>query len=90
MSHKFVKFPKMWRVCLAEMRASGSEYRVALFLLDQATWSEYVPIGNQTVEKHGVSRAGKWRALERFRRKGLIAVEERPGRPPKVKVRWAR
>ena len=37
---KFTKFPRMWRLQLAEMRAAGSTYRVALFLLDQAGFSE--------------------------------------------------
>ena len=36
MSRKFVKFPKMWEVCLAERGADGSTYRVALYLLDRA------------------------------------------------------
>jgi hypothetical protein len=78
----------MWRACLAEMKADGSTYRVALYLLDQATWSEDVPLGNRVLEKHGVGRAGKWRALQRLRAAGLIAVQIRPGRPPLVKVRW--
>jgi hypothetical protein len=30
MSQKFVKFPDMWRVRLAEIQADGSVYRVAL------------------------------------------------------------
>jgi hypothetical protein len=57
--YKFVKFPKMWQVCLEEKRADGSAYRVALYLLDNV-----VPLGNRVLEKHGVSRASKWRALE--------------------------
>jgi hypothetical protein len=74
MSRKFVKFPKLWQTCLAERRADGSTYRVALYLLD----------------KQGVSRARKWRALDLLRRAGLIAVEGRKGRVPRVTVRWTR
>ena len=33
---KFVKFPEMWRACLADSRADGCTYRLALYLLDQA------------------------------------------------------
>jgi len=88
-SRKFIKVPKMWQSCLAETRADGSTYRLALYLLDRAAWSNPVPLGNRPLEKLGVSRAGKWRALERLRRAGLIAVEARRGRPPLVKVRWA-
>jgi hypothetical protein len=87
-SYKFVKFPKMWQVCLEEKRADGSTYRVALYLLDKASFSELVPLGNRVLKKHGVSRASKWRALGHLRSAGLIAVEERRGRPPLVKVRW--
>ena len=88
MSYKFIKFPKMWQACLAEKRAEGSTYRVALYLLDKASFSNVVPLGNRVLEKHGVSRASKWRALEHLRSAGLIALEERRGRPPLVKIRW--
>ena len=88
MSYKFVKFPKMWQVCLEEKRADGSAYRVALYLLDKASFSDVVPLGNRVLEKHGVSRASKWRALEHLRSAGLIAVEARRGKVPLVKVRW--
>jgi hypothetical protein len=77
-------------VCLAEMQADGSTYRVALYLLNEATFAEHVPLGNRVLVKHGVSRAAKWRALEALRKAGLIAVQSRRGRPPLIKVRWAR
>jgi len=83
-----VKFPKMWQVCLEEKRADGSAYRVALYLLDKASFSDVVPLGNRVLEKHGVSRASKWRALEHLRSAGLIAVGARRGKAPLVKVRW--
>jgi hypothetical protein len=90
MSRKFVKFPKMWQVVLAEKQAEGSTYRVALYLLNEATFAQHVPLGNRVLEKHGVNRWAKWRALEVLRQAGLIAVEARRGRPPLVKVRWTR
>jgi hypothetical protein len=89
-SEKFIKFPKMWQVCLAEQRADASTYRVALYLLDRATFAGHVPLGNRALERQGVSRYGKWRALKVLGRIGLIAVERRKGRPPLVKVRWRR
>jgi hypothetical protein len=49
-NHKFVKFPKTWQACLAEQRADGSTYRVALYLLDKASFSENVPLGNKTTK----------------------------------------
>ena len=88
MSHKFTKFPKMWQLCLEKKHADGSMYRVALYLLDKAAFSEQVPLGNRVLQGHGVSRASKWRVLKLFSEAGLIAVERRRGRPPLVKVRW--
>jgi hypothetical protein len=90
MSTKFVKFPKSWQVCLAELHADGSVYRVALYLLDRASFSEYVRLGNRVLEKQGVSRASKWRALRKLRHAGLIAVDDHKGRVPRVRVRWTR
>jgi hypothetical protein len=90
MTRKFVKFPKMWQVCLAEKKADGPTYRVALYLLDRATWSEDVPLGNRVLEKYGINRWAKWRALEELRRAGLIAVEARRGKAPLVRVPWTR
>ena len=90
MSSKFVMFPKMWQTCLAEQHADGSTYRVALYLLDRASFSEHVPLGNRVLEKQGVSRASKWRALRLLRRAGLIAVDDHKGRVPRVRVRWTR
>jgi hypothetical protein len=90
MNRKFVKVPKMWQVRLGEIQANGSTYRVALYLLDRATWGEQVPLGNRVLEKHGVNRRAKWRALETLRQAGLVAVEHRPRRNPIVRVRWTR
>jgi hypothetical protein len=88
MSDKFVKFPNMWRQCLVAAHADRSAYRVALYLLDKASFGNPVPLGNRVLAKHGVSRYSKWRALELLRRAGLVAVEERRGKAPLVKVRW--
>jgi hypothetical protein len=85
---KFVKFPRMWQVRLAETRAEGSTYRVALFLLDQASFSRRVPLSTSRMRKFGVSRNGKRGALQQLRRAGLIAVEERPRKSPIVTVRF--
>jgi hypothetical protein len=85
---KFIKFPEMWRVCLADAHADGCTYRLALYLLDRASFSERVTLGTRALKKHAVSRASKWRALQRLRQAGLIAIETRRGRPPVVTVRW--
>jgi hypothetical protein len=78
----------MWRTRLAEIRAGGCAYRVALYLLDKACWSRQVTVSTATMQKLGVSRNGKRRALHQLRQAGLIAVEERPSKSPIVTVRF--
>jgi hypothetical protein len=91
MSRKFVKVPKIWLEYLVKADADTSTYRVAMYLLDQAAWGNIdVPLGSRVLEKHGVSRWGKWRALQKLRQIGLVAVENRRGRPPLVRVRFTR
>jgi hypothetical protein len=85
---KFVKVPKMWQMRLAETRAEGSTYRVALFLLDQASFSRKVTLSSARLRKLGVSRNGKRSALQKLRHAGLIAVEERPRKSPIITVRF--
>jgi hypothetical protein len=89
-STKFVKVPKIWCEYLVKADADAATYRVALYLLDRATFSVDVPLGNRALAKVGVSRWGKWRALKKLRRIGLVAVENRRGLVPVVKVRFTR
>jgi hypothetical protein len=88
MSRRFVKFPRMWQVRLSEIRADGCAYRVALHLLDKASWGKQVALGNGVMKKLGVSRNGKRSALQQLRGAGLIAIEERPRKSPIVTVRF--
>jgi hypothetical protein len=85
---KFTKFPEIWRVRLAETRADGCAYRVALYVLDKACWSRQVVLSTATMQNLGVGRKGKRGALQQLRRAGLIAVEERPDKSPIVTVRF--
>jgi hypothetical protein len=86
---KFVKFPRMWQVCLAEIPgANACTYRVALYLLDRASFSRRVVVSTKAMQKHGVGRKGKQRALKQFERKGLISVEWHPHKSPMATVRF--
>jgi DNA-binding transcriptional ArsR family regulator len=80
--------PDMWYVRLAEIHADGCAYRVALYLLREARWSQFVTLSTSALRKLGVSRNGKRSALRQLREAGLIAVEERSRKNPVVKVRW--
>jgi hypothetical protein len=84
---KFTKFPQMWRQQLAGVHANGCTYRVALYLLDQASFSKQVILSTSAMRRLGVSRNGKRGALNQLRRAGIIAVEERPDKNPIVTVR---
>jgi hypothetical protein len=90
MRRGFIKVPKLWAEYLVKADADAATYRVALYLLDQATWSTDVSLGSRVLAKAGVSRWSKWRALQKLRQVGLVAVESRRGRPPLVKVRFTR
>jgi hypothetical protein len=85
---KFTKFPKMWREQLMRVRATGCTYRVALYLLDRASFTNQLVLSTSALRKLGVSRNGKRGALQQLRQAGLIAVEERADKNPIVTVRW--
>ena len=90
---RFVKFPRMWWECLAKARASGSVYRVAIYLLYEAIRSKtfrseppVVKLSNAVMKRWGVGREGKVAALQALRTAGLVRVEERPKKSPLVTV----
>jgi hypothetical protein len=85
---KFVKVPLLWATELARIGASGSTYAVALELLYEARWGKYVKLTTARMEKRGVSRHSKWRALNALSRTGLVHVEERKNKNPIVTVRF--
>jgi hypothetical protein len=73
---------------LAEIRATGNTYRLALYLLEKAYFSQQVTVSTATMQRLGVSRNGKRSALQQLRQAGLIAVEERSNKNPIVTVRF--
>ena len=85
---RFTQVPDMWFVRLAEIRAAGCTYRVALYLLREARWSPFVTLSSAALRKLNVGRVGKRTALRKLEKAGLIVVEERPNKNPVVKVLW--
>lgn len=87
---KFVMFPELWREQLADIRAHGSTYRVAIFLLGEAwrTNNRAVKLTNVALTQAGVKRDGKAIALQELRQAGLVAVEQSPRKSPIVTVRF--
>ena len=85
---RFTMVPDMWYVRLAEIRADGCTYRVALYLLREARWSQFVTVSSAALKKLGVSRNGKRSALHQLEKAGLGVVEERSNKNPVFKVLW--
>ena len=81
-------FPKLWEDCLADIRADGCTYRVALYLLNKAYWGREITLSTATMRRLGISRNGKRGALNQLRKAGLIGVEERSYKNPIVTVRF--
>ena len=85
---QFVMVPWIWIERLAKT-SSANTYRVALHLLHQHWKSSSQPflLPNGMLAMEGVTRFAKWRALAELERLGLISVEKRPDRSPKITVR---
>src|SRR5262245_59042605 len=81
----FTRVPCVWRDRLAGAGHIAS-YRVALHLLHEAwkTHDPTVPLSNLALAREGVSRRQKWRALVELERLGLIAIDRRPRRSPRI------
>jgi hypothetical protein len=82
---QFTKFPHSWEERLRSVH-SADVYRLALFLLFQHWKSTGKPVvvSNVALVKQGVLAKQKWRALRTLEGLGLIRVEGRPGRSPRV------
>src|SRR3954451_12804514 len=75
----FVKVPLVWVERLAEARYIAT-YRLALHILHQHWKSHGRPLtlANGALEREGVTRRAKWRALLELEALRLIALERRP------------
>ena len=58
-SEKFVKVPRLWQEALANIRADGTTYRLAFYLLDRATWMWLVH--DLPCLQHTISREYRYR-----------------------------
>jgi hypothetical protein len=85
--NKFVKVPFEWMDRLNRAR-HASTFKVALALLHRRwkTSSNTVLLQNTGLGFAGVSRRQKWRALAELERLGLIAIERRVRKSPRVTV----
>jgi hypothetical protein len=83
----FVKVPWPWVERLRDARYIAT-YRVALYLLYQHWKGSGAPItlSNTATIAQGVTRHRKWEALRELEQLGLITVEKRERRSPRVRI----
>jgi hypothetical protein len=83
----FIKVPDFWVERLAGARHIAT-YRVALHLLYRSwrTGGQPVVLPNSVLAMEGVARGTKWRALRELERLGLITIERRNRKAPRVAV----
>ncbi len=83
----FIKVPWVWAERLAHARHIAT-YRVALHVLYRHWKGGGVPftLSNTAMVAEGVTRWRKWEALKELEQLGLITVERRSRRAPRVTV----
>ena len=86
-SQHFVKVPVLWVERLAESHHLAT-YRLALHLLYRSwkTGSHSVALPNVPLVAEGIARGTKWRALRELERLGLVVIERRQRKAPRVTV----
>jgi hypothetical protein len=82
---QFVMVPWTWIEKLATARYVAT-YRVALHVLYRHWKGQGEPftLSNGAMLMEGVARGTKWRALRELERLGLIAIERRPRKSPRI------
>ena len=80
----WVQFPEAWTRRLADIRANGSTYRLAIYLLRRRriTNSINITVSNAALKLEGVGREGKAKAIEELVKANLITVQQRDRKSP--------
>jgi hypothetical protein len=82
---RFIQFPWSWMDRLEPVRR-GATYRLALMLVYEhwRNGGRVVVLSNIAAEKAGISPRLKWRALAELERLGLVTVERRRPKSPRI------
>ena len=85
---KFLKgpIPWAWIVCAAALPGHALATGLCIWRLAGATRASQIKLSNKECELLGVTRYAKSRALKSLEAAGLIAVEHRRGRFPRVSI----
>jgi hypothetical protein len=84
---QFIKVPWVWAERLAKAHYAAT-YRVALHVLHQH-WKKHgepFTLANGDVGWVGVSPRQKWRALGELEQLGLVRIERRPRKSPRITI----
>jgi hypothetical protein len=87
----FFKMPDIWSDTLSTIpEASAATYRIAHYLVKYGWRSpdHKVKLTNVAASSVGVSRHGKYAAIDKLRAAGLIAVRGDPRKSPTIFVRY--
>jgi hypothetical protein len=81
----FTKVPGIWKERLTKVRYIAT-YRVALHILmrDFETRGESFTLSNGALMVEGVASGTKWRALRELEQAGLITIERRARKSPRI------
>src|SRR5262245_59428683 len=85
---QFIKVPWAWAERLRKAKRV-STYRLAHMLLYEH-WrrgGQVVQLSNVAAKCEGLTRRSKWRALSELERLGLVEVERRPRKSPRIALR---
>ena len=84
----YVRFPWEWAERMKSVRR-GSSYRLALLLVYEhwRTGGRPIVLTNVALEREGLTRKSKWRALRELEQLGLVEVERRSRKSPRVTLR---
>jgi DNA-binding MarR family transcriptional regulator len=81
----FAKVPLQWAAAAA--KATQTQQAVVWVLLQHMAWrakSKTFPFPNGLLERLGVERRAKNRALQKLERAGIITIKRRSGRAPVI------
>jgi hypothetical protein len=85
----FIRMPWSWANVLASNGVGAKVWVVACHILYE-TWrakGQPIKVPNGMLERCGVSRPAKYRALRKLEQLGLVSVEWRPYKSPIVTIR---
>jgi hypothetical protein len=84
----YVRFPWEWAERMKAVNR-GCTYRLALLLVYEhwRTGGRPIVLSNVGLEQEGLTRKTKWAALKELEQLGLVGVERRPRKSPRVTLR---